>query len=139
MAEIRVARIDDVEAILAIDPESLGSAEEIAGLARSDFSLVAVEDAEIVGFAGVKPGHFYGRDFLELLFVGEVHRRQGLGRSLVRGVIERATTTRVFTSTNESNAAMRSLLASEGWSRSGVLVGLDEGDPEHIFFRDKER
>jgi GNAT superfamily N-acetyltransferase len=139
MAAIRPARIEDVAAILAIDPESLGRAEDIAVLVRCESSLLAVEDATIVGFAGVKPGHFYGRDFLDLLFVGSAHRRQGVGRSLVRAVVERATTTRVFTSTNESNAAMRSLLASESWSQSGVLVGLDEGDPEHIFFRDSER
>ena len=136
MAEIRTARIEDVEAILAIDPEGLGRAEDIASLVRSECSLLAVEDATVVGFAGVRPGHFYGRDFLDLLFVGVAHRRRGVGRSLVRDVVERGTTTRVFTSTNESNTAMRSLLASEGWSRSGVLVGLDEGDPEHIFFRD---
>jgi GNAT superfamily N-acetyltransferase len=135
MAELRTARIEDVEAIWAIDPESLGRVEEITSLVRSECSLVAVEDATVVGFAGVRPGHFYGRDFLDLLFVGDVHRRRGVGRSLVRRVVERSTA-RVFTSTNESNTAMRSLLASEGWIRSGVLVGLDEGDPEHVFFRD---
>jgi hypothetical protein len=31
---------------------------------------------------------------------------------------------------------MRELLRREGWSLSGVLAGLDEGDPEHVFFRD---
>jgi GNAT superfamily N-acetyltransferase len=138
MVEVRTARIEDVAAVLAIDPESLGRSEDIAGLVCFESSLLAIEDATIVGFAGVKPGHFYGRDFLDLLFVGEAHRRRGIGRSLVRAVVAGATT-RVFTSTNESNTAMRSLLASESWSRSGVLVGLDEGDPEHIFFRDRER
>src|SRR6516225_8122682 len=96
MAEIRTARIEDVEAILAIDPEGLGRAEDIASLVRSECSLLAVEDATVVGFAGVRPGHFYGRDFLDLLFVGDANRRQGVGRSLVRGVVERGTTTRVF-------------------------------------------
>jgi hypothetical protein len=42
----------------------------------------------------------------------------------------------MFTSTNESNTPMRELLRSEGWSPSGVLAGLDEGDPEHVFFHD---
>ena len=42
----------------------------------------------------------------------------------------------MFTSTNESNTPMRQLLQSEGWSPSGVLTGLDEGDPEHVFFHD---
>jgi hypothetical protein len=56
----RTARIEDVDAILAIDRESLGHteghAEQIASLIRSESGLIAVEDAIIVGFAGVKPG-----------------------------------------------------------------------------------
>jgi hypothetical protein len=40
----------------------------------------------------------------------------------------------MFTSTNASNVAMRSLLEAEGWSFSGQLDGLDEGDPELVFF-----
>ena len=46
-----------------------------------------------------------------------------------------ASTSRVFTSTNQSNAPMREL-RSEGWTASGVLSGLDDGDPEHVFFHD---
>jgi hypothetical protein len=42
----------------------------------------------------------------------------------------------VVTSTNESNTPMRELLRSEGWHLSGVLTGLDEGDPEQVFFQD---
>lgn len=42
----------------------------------------------------------------------------------------------MFTSANESNIPMRALLRHEGWTPSGVLTGLDEGDPEHVFFRD---
>ena len=29
---------------------------------------------------------------------------------------------------------MRALLDSEGWSLSGRLAGLDEGDPELVFY-----
>jgi len=31
---------------------------------------------------------------------------------------------------------MRELLRSEGWTPSGVLTGLDDGDPERLFFHD---
>jgi hypothetical protein len=30
---------------------------------------------------------------------------------------------------------MRSLLRTEGWSFSGELDGLDEGDPELVFYK----
>jgi hypothetical protein len=43
----------------------------------------------------------------------------------------------VFTSTNRSNDAMRALLRTEGWSSSGELDGLDPGDPELVFYRDR--
>jgi hypothetical protein len=54
----------------------------------------------------------------------------------MRAALGNASTPRVFVSTNESNTPMRDLLHAEGWTSSGVLTGLDEGDPEHVFFHD---
>lgn len=45
-----------------------------------------------------------------------------------------ATSTTVFTSTNESNAPMQALPAAEGWELSGKLDGLDDGDPELVYY-----
>ena len=136
MAELRAAQAGDVSAIVAIDPGSLGSPREIQALVREHASLVAVERGHIVGFLALRPGHFYQRDFIDLLFVAPGWRQQGLGRALMRAALQNATTARVFVSTNESNAPMRHLLHSEGWTPSGILTGLDEGDPEHVFFHD---
>jgi len=136
MAELRAAQAQDVSAIAAIDPHSLGRPEEIQALVRQQASLVAVEHGQIVGFLAVRPGHFYQRDFIDLLFVAPRCRRQGVGRALIQTALQHASTSRVFVSTNESNTPMRELLRSEGWSPSGVLTGLDEGDPEHVFFHD---
>jgi ribosomal protein S18 acetylase RimI-like enzyme len=136
MAELRAARAEDVSAIVAIDPSSLGSPGEIQALIRERASLVAVERGQIVGFLALRPGHFYQRDFIDLLFVAPGWRHQGLGRALMRAALENATTARVFVSTNESNTPMRHLLHREGWTPCGILTGLDEGDPEHVFFHD---
>jgi GNAT superfamily N-acetyltransferase len=136
MVELRAAQAEDVSAIVAIDPSSLGSPEEIRALVREHASLVAVERGQIVGFLALRPGHFYQRDFIDLLFVAPGWRRQGLGRALMRAALQNATTSRVFVSTNESNTPMRHLLHGEGWTPSGILTGLDEGDPEHMFFHD---
>jgi len=136
MAELRAAQAEDVSAIVAVDPHNLGRFGEIQALVGEQASLVAVEHGQIVGFLGLKPGHFYQRDFIDLLFVATHRRRQGVGRTLMRAALQNASTSRVFTSTNESNTPMRQLLRSEGWSPSGVLAGLDEGDPEHVFFHD---
>ena len=98
--------------------------------------LVAEGD-RIIGYAVSSPRHFFDRDFVELLVVHNDHRRCGVGRALLRAVVDRADTSRVFSSTNESNTAMQSLFAAEGWTLSGHLEGLDEGDPEVVFFIDQ--
>ena len=134
--EIRTARVQDVSAIVAMDPDRLGSPRQIHALVRDQASLVAVEHGEIVGFLALRPGHFYGRDFIDLLFVAPHQRRHGAGRALMRAALHNASTPRAFVSTNESNTPMRELLRSEGWTPSGVLTGLDEDDPEHVFFHD---
>ena len=95
-----------------------------------------VERGEMVGFLGLRPGHFYKRDFIDLLYVAPHRRHRGAGRALMWAALRNASTPRVFVSTNESNTPMRQLLGSEGWILSGVLTGLDEGDPEHVFFHD---
>ena len=136
MAEFRAAQAADVGAIVVIDPQGPGRREEIRALVRERASLVAVEHGQIVGFLGIRPGHFYHRDFVDLLFVAPPWRRQGLARLLMRAALGHGSTSRVFTSTNQSNAPMRELLRSEGWTASGVLSGLDDGDPEHVFFHD---
>jgi ribosomal protein S18 acetylase RimI-like enzyme len=136
MTELRAAQAGDISAIVAIVPRTPDRPAEIQALVSEQASLVAVEDGEIVGFLGVRPGHFYGRDFIDLLVVDPRCRRQGVGRALMRAALRSASTTRMFTSTNESNAPMRELLRSEGWTPSGVVTGLDDGDPEHVFFHD---
>jgi ribosomal protein S18 acetylase RimI-like enzyme len=135
MAELRAAQAEDITAIVAFGPHS-PRPSEIEALIREQASLVAVDHGEIAGFLAVRPGHFYQRDFIDLLLVAPQCRRQGAGRALMRAALHNASTSRMFTSTNESNTPMRELLHSEGWNPSGVLTGLDEGDPEHVFFHD---
>jgi ribosomal protein S18 acetylase RimI-like enzyme len=134
--ELRAAQADDVGAIVAIDPGRLGTNGQIQALIQDQHCLVAAERGEITGFLVLRPGHFYGRDFIDLLYVAPPWRRLGAGRALMRAGLCNASTSRVFVSTNESNTAMRALLRGEGWTPSGVLTGLDEGDPEHVFFHD---
>jgi GNAT superfamily N-acetyltransferase len=134
--ELRAAQAGDASALVAMDAGRVGTAGQIQALIQEQHCLVAVERGEITGFLVLRPGHFYGRDFIDLLYVASPWRRQGAGRVLMRAALRNASTSRVFVSTNESNTPMRTLLRSEGWAPSGVLTGLDEGDPEHVFFHD---
>jgi GNAT superfamily N-acetyltransferase len=136
---IRIAEGADEGAIRQVDAHArAGGAARIAfiGGAVHTARCVVAETDEIIGFAVTTPAHFFTHDFIDLLVVREDCRRRGVGRALLRASVDRASAPRVFSSTNASNAPMRSLLNAEGWSVSGQLDGLDPGDPEIVFFID---
>jgi ribosomal protein S18 acetylase RimI-like enzyme len=137
-AEIRRAVADDLDGILRADhratPGGQGRADFLKRSLDLGECLISLDHGAVAGFAVVKPAHFFGRDFIELLMVDPARRRCGIGRNLLRAALAAAGTEQVFTSTNASNRPMRSLLEAEGWSFSGELGGLDEGDPELVFY-----
>ena len=137
--EIRRAIPGDVDGILRIDNDAAQGDQGRADFLRRCLDLgeclVYLDRGSVAGFAVVRPAHFFGRDFVELLMVDPARRRGGIGRNLLRAALAAAGTEQVFTSTNTSNQPMRSLLRAEGWSFSGELDGLDEGDPELVFYK----
>jgi len=135
---IRAAVPGDIGEILKVDhlaaQADLERAEYLRGRVRSGECLVHLAGGSVRGFVVLQPARFFGRDFIDLLVVDAAHRRAGIGRALLEAALSTAGTDQVFTSTNVSNMAMRSLLEDEGWSFSGQLTGLDEGDPELVFY-----
>ena len=139
---VRPATLSDLVALIAVDDLAVAGSQRWDQLHRAVTGqgcriLVAerVEGAAaIVGYVVVAAKHFFGRDFIELVMVAGQERRQGVAAQLIDEVLEVATTSTVFTSTNESNTAMRTLLASKGWVVSGTLDGLDDGDPEVVYY-----
>jgi ribosomal protein S18 acetylase RimI-like enzyme len=93
---------------------------------------------EIDGLVITNLRSFFGRDFVKLLVVSPQHQRRGIGRALLQAATATTGTEVVFASTNESNTAMRALFAREGWALSGTLTGLDDGDPELVFWRRRD-
>ena len=99
---------------------------------------VAEGFGRVVGY-GILSKNFFHRDFIEVVYVAESARRTGAGKALL-GAIERAVhEDRIFTSTNESNDAMRALLASTEYKTSGRIENLDAKDPELVFVKFLER
>jgi GNAT superfamily N-acetyltransferase len=128
---IRHAEACDVDGAVAIDPQSRRAL--IAEQFRRGAGQVALRGDELVGFA-IVTNHFFGRPFLDLLVVREQSSRAGVGRALVLAIVAEHRGTRVFTSTNESNVAMLRLLESTRFVPAGVILGLDPGDAELVFF-----
>jgi GNAT superfamily N-acetyltransferase len=137
--QVRRAVAGDVDGILRLDRFAThgdrGRAEFLRRCVDLGECLVHLDGGSVGGFAVVRPAHFFGRDFVELVMVDPARRRSGIGRGLLQAALVTVGTKQVFTSTNTSNQPMRSLLGAEGWSFSGELDGLDEGDPELVFYK----
>ncbi len=136
--KVRRAGQGDLAVMLSVDPRAVSGDVErrdyLTDAVDRDTCFLAVVDDVACGFVVIKPRHFFGRDFVDLLMVSETHRQRGVGRALMRTAIEAASSADVFTSTNRSNTPMQTLLQSEGWSFSGKLDGLDDDDPELVYF-----
>jgi GNAT superfamily N-acetyltransferase len=126
-----LARIDPR---LAGDPKRLAHLGDLMG---AGLSWLASRGPEPAGFA-IVTRHFFNFPFVDLLHVAEAERRRGVGRSLMDHCEQAHDADRIFTSTNESNAPMRALMAKAGWRPCGRVDALDPGDPELFFvkFRD---
>lgn len=101
--------------------------------------FIAEEEGRLLGCAVLRTTSFFGRDFVDLMAVAVNERRRGVGSALLESVVKASSTDRVFTSTNRSNAPMIELLRKAGWSFSGELVGIDDDDPELVYYLDSLR
>jgi len=136
---VRRATRADLEAVLALDlssPVDHSHAELLTTRVESGEVLIFENDAQLLGFAIVAARSFFGFDFVELLSVAERVRRMGVGSSLLSEAAAQSSTDRVFISTNKSNRPMIALLENAAWLFSGKLEGIDEGDPELIYYKD---
>ena len=136
--KIRLGKKEDSNAIKAID-SSIGSDPNRAELI--DLSLhqgtvrIATYDSNILGYSIVNYSFFH-RAPREMLMVAETSRGKGIGRALLREAqTSMGENCELWTSTNESNKLMQSLLESEGFELTGKIENLDPGDPELVYFK----
>lgn len=110
---------------------------------RSSFIRIAVEDhrawvvetsAGIAGY-GIISHEFFGRSFIDLIYIAEPYRSSGYGPKLIGYLEDQALSSDLFTSTNESNSHMQHVLENLGYERSGVIENLDPGDPEIVYVK----
>ncbi|BCJ07959.1 MULTISPECIES: GNAT family N-acetyltransferase [unclassified Pseudomonas] len=133
---IRLAGLQDLPALIAIDSvvrQDPQRAEQIADWLGQYHCLVAEVQGKVAAYT-VMHQHFFGCPFIEMLMVGQGHRRSGLGAALLARIQADCTGQKLFTSTNRSNGPMRRLLERRGFVESGVVEHLDEGDPEQVYF-----
>jgi GNAT superfamily N-acetyltransferase len=135
VAGIRAATPSDLPGLVAI---MAGTPWEKTAFIRAailnDEACVVDEGAGPVAFI-VWNREFFGRPFVWLVAVTPAARRTGLAGRLFARVEAACAAERIYTSTNESNAAMHALLLQRGYASRGV-VDLDPGDPEIFYSKD---
>jgi N-acetylglutamate synthase-like GNAT family acetyltransferase len=136
---VRRATSEDLEALLELDRIAPVGHEQVplltARVQSGEVILFEHED-RVCGYAVIGTRSFFGCDFVELLTVAVNERRHGVGSLLLQQAASLSSTVRIFISTNQSNAPMIALLEKEGWQFSGQLEGIDEGDPELVYYKD---
>jgi ribosomal protein S18 acetylase RimI-like enzyme len=136
--QIRRATSEDLEAVLMLDrltPVGHERPELLSERVRSGDCLLFERHDQLVAYLIMKTKGFFGRDFVELLVVDVQKRRSGIANCLLREALAQSVTRETFTSTNKSNAAMIALLHKANWAFSGQLDGIDEADPELVFYK----
>lgn len=134
MTRIEQASSNDLQSILEL------ASCIVTATKSADVYKRAIDDGECfiarsgdrpVGFV-IKNRALFDRDFIAFIAVHPDFRSHGIAVSLMRHV-ESTMSGRLFTSTNQSNDAMRRLLEKLGYERCGIIEQIDEGDPELIY------
>ena len=138
---VRQANEEDLDAVLRVDqlaPIGHDRGPLLTLRLKSGDCLVYEYRSHILGYAVVTSRSFFERDFIELLAVAPDGRRAGVASALLRRAVSQSATPDIFTSTNQSNVPMLNLLNREGWKYSGQIEGIDDGDPELVFYTRSE-
>jgi ribosomal protein S18 acetylase RimI-like enzyme len=136
---IRQATHADTPKLCALDPIARGDPDRRVMIDRAirEASCCVIERNAIVLGYGIISHQFFGRSFLELIYIDEAHRGEGLGPALIRALERQSKSPSVFTSTNQSNAHMQHVLERLGYERSGIIHNLDPGDPELVYVKQR--
>lgn len=134
---IRVATAADVGNILAFDliaqEEPVRQAFIRKAVLAGHCTVVDVEGQTMAYI--IMERTFFGWPFIELVYVRSDQRQYGYATALMRYIEETCGSEKLFTSTNLSNLHMQRLLEKLGYTISGVVHNLDEGDPEVFYFK----
>jgi len=96
--------------------------------------MLRCQNAEVIGY-GVLSYTFYRHGWIDLVYVSERYRRQGVGKALLEYMEQQCLTSKLFTSTNLSNLQMQSLLGKLGYTVSGMINNLDDADLEIVYLK----
>ena len=134
---IRHAESADIAAVMALAAEVLGP-ERAGPFVRSHVErhhvMVAEEAGEVVGALAYRTDWFQCT-FVSLVCVRESFRRRGAARALFKMVEAISPGPRLFSSTEETNAAAIRMHTALGFTPSGHIDNLPQGYRELLFYK----
>lgn len=129
---LRVATPSDVPRLLALVAQTPWEKNDFvrASVINNEVDVIDEGSGAIAFVAWNR--EFFSKPFVWLVVVDTAARRQGVAGQLFAHVERACAGSRLYTSTNTTNAAMHAFLLERGYVRRGEL-DLDPGDPE-IFY-----
>lgn len=135
--EIRSPTAADRDALIALAAAVIGP-ERAGPFLRSHLDrhhlLVAEADGNVVGMLAYRTDWFQCT-FVSLVSVREDHRKRGVARALYHAVEGMSPSPRVFSSTEETNAASIQMHTALGFHPSGYIDNLPQGYRELLFYK----
>ena len=137
MVEIRSAQFDDVPACATLAVELMGGKRArpfMEAAADRRELLVASDNGSVVGFLAYRTDWF-NCTFVSLVAVTPEQRRKGVARALFRALEAQSPSPRLFSSTEETNAASIRMHSTLGFTASGYIDNLPQGCRELLFYK----
>jgi GNAT superfamily N-acetyltransferase len=135
--EIRLPQPGDLNALMSMAETVIG-AERAGPFVRSSLDrhhvVVAAEGDEPIGMIAYRTDWFQCT-FVSLVSVRHDRRLKGVARALYRRVEEMSPSPRLFSSTEETNAASIKMHTALGFSPSGHIDNLPQGYRELLFYK----
>ncbi|HYS18580.1 MAG TPA: GNAT family N-acetyltransferase [Candidatus Binatia bacterium] len=127
----------DLTAVMALAAEVIGP-ERAGPFVRSHAErhhlMVAEEAGEVVGVLAYRTDWFQCT-FVSLVAVREAFRRKGAARALFKMVEAISPGPRLFSSTEETNAAAIQMHTALGFTPAGYIDNLPQGYRELLFYK----
>lgn len=136
--DIRKALIDDLEMVTDIDEAALGSDRRkryLRSAIKTGKCHVLVSNSIVKGFV-IFNYTFFGYGFVTLIGVLPEYQRQGVGTALMNFAADICSSKKIFTSTKDTNKAMKMLCIKLDYERSGEIENLySAGNIETVYFK----
>ena len=122
--QIRLATLDDLDSIMALEKISFGKDAWARPTMKSElatkhtFYLVVLSETELIGYAGLSKVASSSSADIQTIAVSDAHRRQGIGRELMQRLIDQAKALEadeIYLEVREDKSAPQKLYESLGF------------------------